>query len=119
MTSFEEQRLRYLDASQVEHPDGTLDGFEICTDSQGTLGCLQGVLVEPSRRRVRYFVVGPRGWRRRKYLVSAECPARLDCDDSRIYVEADRSDVRPYEPRDVANFAEADVVDAMFAPRVA
>lgn len=119
MTSVEEQRLRYLEAAKVEYPDGTLDGFEICTEASESLGSLEGVLVEPSRRRVRYFVIGPRGWKRRRYLVPAECPARIDTDDSRIYVEAGRADVRPYEPSRVLRFSDVDVVDALFAPRVA
>ena len=119
MTSFEEQRLRYLEAARVEHPDGTLDGFQVCTNSREAIGSLEGVLVEPAQRRVRYFVVGPRGWARRRYLVPAEWPARLDHGDARIYVDADPRDVRPYDPRAVTAFSDVDVVDAMFAPRVA
>ena len=119
MTILERQRLRYLEAARVEHPGGTLDGFEICTDAREMLGCLEGVLLDPARRRVRYFVVGPRGWARRRYIVPAECPARLDSEEPRIYVAVDQRDVRPYEPKSVEHFSELDVVDAMFAPRVA
>jgi len=49
--------LRYLDAGHVEHPTGTLEGLSVCTEHNEQIGCLDGVLIEPSTRRVRYFVV--------------------------------------------------------------
>src|SRR5690349_16839291 len=111
MTLHEEQQLRFLEAARVEHPDGTLDGFEVCTVTEERLGSIEGVLIEPAQRRVRYFVVGRRGWRRKRYLVPAECHARLDSDEARIYVEAGGREVRPYGSGDVPRFSDEDVLD--------
>ena len=115
----ENERLRYLDAASVEHSAGTLAGFEICTDSRERLGSLAGVVVEPSERRVRYFVVGPRGWKRHRYLVPAERLATLDPEDGKIYIDAQIRDLRVYDPDCIAPFSEDDAIEAMFASRVA
>ena len=114
-----DHQLRYLEAAKVEHPTGTLEGFEMCTDANVRLGSIDGVLVAPSHRQVRYFVVGPCGWARRHYLVSASSTARLDTEDGKIYVGADRPFVRRYDPESVPRFSDEDLIDTMFPSRVA
>jgi hypothetical protein len=113
----EDPQLRYLEAAKVEHPTGTLQGYEVCTDAQESLGSIDGVLLAPLQRRVRYFVIDSPGWAR-KYLVSASPSARIDAEDGRIYVGAQRY-IRPYDPQSVPSFSDDDLIDAMFSSQVA
>jgi hypothetical protein len=114
----EDPQLRYLEAAKVEHPTGTLEGYEICTDAQERLGSIDGVLLMPLQRRVRYFVIESPGWTRRKYLVSASPSTRIDTEDGRIYVGAQRY-VRPYDPESVPPFSDDDLIETMFSSQVA
>jgi len=111
--------LRYLDAAQVVHSNGTLAGAEICTDTDKTLGSIGGVLVEPARRRVRYFVVERSALlTTRRYLVPADGLATLDLDGT-IHVDANDDDVQRFDPASVARFSDADLIDAIFSPPAA
>lgn len=85
------RHLRHLDATQVAHPSGTLAGVEPRTASDETLGSIEGVLVEPACRRLRYFVVTRAAiLARRRYLLPAEHLAILSRHDGRIHVEGER-----------------------------
>lgn len=108
--------LRYLEAEQVQHPLGTLAGLSMFTEENEKLGSLEGVLVEPASRRIRYFVVERSGmFRDRRYLLDADMPASIDVDDRKLRVMANESDLERFDLRSVQSFSAEDAVDAMFA----
>ena len=108
--------LRYLEATQVEHPLGTLAGLSMCTQEDEKLGSLEGVLVEPASRRLRYFVVKrPEMLRRRRYLLAADTPASIEAGDRKLRVMAREADLERFDSRSVQDFSDDDVITAMFA----
>jgi uncharacterized protein YrrD len=110
--------LRYLDATHVEHPSGTLQGVLMCTADDEQLGSVQGVLVDPASRRLRYFVVErASALRRRRYLLAADTLATLD--EKTLRVDAHASDLERFDPRTVPAFSDDDTIAAMFAPPAA
>ena len=105
--------LRFLDADHVEHPSGTLGGLAVCNDQNETLGPLDGVLIEPATRRVRYFVVGKEAASRGRYVLPADTPAVLDLKDRTLRVHAQAEDLERLRGA-VADFSDEDVLTAMF-----
>lgn len=104
--------LRYLDAGHVEHPTGTLEGLKVCTDQNEKIGELDGVLIEPSTRRVRYFVVDTDNTPRDRCVFSAEGPVVLDLRGRRLTVGS-TVDMEPL-PGLVQPFSDEDVMTALF-----
>jgi hypothetical protein len=113
--------LRYLEATSVAHPSGTLGGLMICTHDNEELGALNGVLVEPASRRVRYFVVErPAALvSNRRYILTAETPAILDSDDRKLRVDAEAVDLERFDPGTVRAFSDDDRMAALFPSRPA
>lgn len=112
----ETTNLRYLDATRVEHRSGTLAGMTVCTEKDAKLGAIDGVLVEPATRRLRYFVVKvPALLRQRRFLLPADMPAILDEDDSRLVVHAHPGDLERFDPRSVRPFSDDDAITAIFS----
>ncbi len=108
--------LRYIKATQVEHPLGTLADLSMCTQEDEKLGSLKGVLVEPARRRIRYFVVERAEMlRRRRYLLAADTPASIEAGDRKLRVMAHEEDLELFDSRSVQNFSDEDLISAMFA----
>ena len=104
--------LRYLDAEHVEHPSGTLGGVDVCTEQDEQLGALDGVLIEPATRRVRYFVV--EGNRKpHLYVLPADTPAVLDTQYRKLRVTANAGDLERLRGS-VTEFSDEDVLTAMF-----
>ena len=109
--------LRYLDASHVEHPAGMLAGVEVCTETGESLGSVEGVLVEPSRRRVRYFVVERAAMLRpRQYLLPADDLVTLDREDGKLHVDCTAGSMERFDAGSVRVFSDDDTIEAMFAP---
>jgi hypothetical protein len=112
--------LRYLDAHNVERPGGTLAGVEVCGPNQQYIGDLGGVLVEPARRRVKYFVVQrPALLRRKQYLVPADCLTTLDPETGTIYIDVEDNAIERFDDSSVLPFSDEDLVDTMFASTAA
>jgi hypothetical protein len=109
----EDSGLRFLDAAHVEHPSGTLGGLAVCTDENEQLGALDGVLIEPATRRVRYFVVGADRAPRGRYVLPADTPAVLDMRDRKLRVHAHAEDLERLR-ESVADFSDEDVFTAIF-----
>ena len=114
--------LRYLDAQHVRCPIGTLAGLEVRTTDDEKLGQLDGVVLDPGQRRVRFFVVGSQGLlRKRHYLLPVAAAPRVEADDMILRVEAQASEVAPapFDTRSIPEFSGEDAVTAMFASRAA
>ena len=107
--------LRYLDAGHVEHPTGTLAGLSVCTEQNEQIGCLDGVLIEPSTRRVRYFVVDtirPAQDEHERCVLAADAPVVLDIRGRTLRVGG-CVDMEPL-PVPVTPFSDEDVMTALF-----
>jgi hypothetical protein len=114
--------LCYLDAQNVEIPAGKLADLEVCSRDDEKLGDVDGVLIEPSARRVRYFVVKSSGWfKTGRYLVPVEDLARVDCNQHVLRIETPASELprQAFMPEAVRPFTDEDVVTVMFAPTAA
>jgi hypothetical protein len=121
-TSIDESGLCYLQADNVELPAGTLAGLRLCSPDDQSLGALDGVLIEPSTRRVRYFVVKRAGWlRSSRFLLPLETPAHVDRERNLLRVEVSADDLprENFDADTVRPFSDEDVVTAMFAPNAA
>ena len=70
--------LRYLDAESVRCFTTNLSGFKVCTGDAQPLGSVNGVLISPSSRQLRYFVIETAGLFARRYLLPADAGAVFD-----------------------------------------
>jgi len=112
------ETLRYLDADHVQHPSGgTFAGLTLCSDVDEKIGAISGVLLEPSSRRIRYFVVDRRtALIGRRYLFAADTPAVLDAgDDRKLRVLGIADDLERFDARGVQPFSDEDAITAIFA----
>lgn len=114
--------LCYLDAKKVHYPAGTLAGLEVRTADDHLLGQLEGVLLNPSQRRVCFLVVQSPGLlRKRRYLLPVDAAPHVEAKDMILRVEAQAGEVNPerFDVGAVRPFSEEDAVTAMFATRAA
>ena len=112
--------LRYLDANAVECPVGTLEGLSLFGREDEALGVINGVLINPVTRQLKYFVVNrERMSNRRRYLVSAEMPAVVLPEDRalRVDVPCDSIERQRFDERAVSRFTDDDLLAALFAPQ--
>jgi hypothetical protein len=108
--------LRYLDAAHVRHPTGTLADVEVRTENAEALGRVDGIVVEPSQRKVRYVVVErPSLLKRRRYMVPVDGVARLDAENQTIEIDSDWESLRRFDPSAIPGFADDDLIETMFA----
>ena len=112
--------LRYLDANAVECPVGTLEGLSLFGSDDQALGVIDGVLINPQTRQLKYFVVDrQRMFNRRRYLVSAEMPAVVLPDDRALRVDIPSENVerQRFDERAVSRFTDDDLMTALFPPQ--
>ena len=94
---------------------GTLAGLSLCTQEDEQLGSLEGVLIEPASRRIRYFVVERHTMlRRRRYLLAGDTPASIEAGDRKLRVMAHEEDLERFDTRSVQNFSDEDLLNAIF-----
>lgn len=113
------RHLCYLEASKLESSAGDLAGRAVRTQGDETLGTLDGVLIDPTRRRLRYYVVEDRGLlRSRRYLLSADLPIRVESEGQTLRIDAQKTDVTlsdEFDLRTVRAYSSEDALDAMFS----
>jgi hypothetical protein len=111
--------LCYLNASKVESPAGALAHLDVQTEDGEQIGALDGVLIEPTARRIRYYVVAlGRRFGRRRYLLPADAPAQLEGAMKALRFRIDPTSLkacREFRKGDVREFSDTDVLSAMFA----
>lgn len=112
--------LRYLDASAVECPcpAGNLDGLNLCSQDNEKLGVIDGVLIDPVNKRLRYFVVEAAKWfKRNHYLVPADTPAVVVPEDRALRVNVPFTSIarQKFESGSVQRFSDDDLMTAMFS----
>jgi hypothetical protein len=113
-----EPRLRYLDANHVDTPAGRLDGAVLVSSANAPIGTLDGVLVDPQHRQVRYYVVErKRGlFGSRHYLVPLTA-TRLDRDHHTLEVDVEAGEIpqlAEVDPDDLPRFSDDDLLTALF-----
>lgn len=107
--------LRYLDAASVRHRSGTLEGVCVCTEGNQPIGSLDGVLVEPATRRLRFYVVTRQQLpAAERYLVPAAATTVLDTAHATLRMDVDPDDVRPLGDEAVRPFSDEDMLNAIF-----
>ena len=109
--------LRYLSASRVDTPVGHLRDALVLSQSEKELGKLNGILVDPTERRLCYFVVESGHWpTRREHLVPVGF-ARMEPTRKALYldVEPDRFVQREECRSDrLPPFSDEDLISALF-----
>jgi len=113
------ESLRYLEATAVDCPAGTLEGLHVVSQDDEALGVVNGVLIDPVSRKLRYFVVeAARLFNKRRYLVSADTPAVMSPQDNTLRVEErfESIEQQRFDSRSVPRFSDDDLMAAMFAP---
>ena len=118
MSNDTNSQLCYLEAGQVTGPCGGLEGVTLSTETDEALGTLDGVVIEPSERRIRYFVVQRRGWlRSRRFLLSADRPAQMTDDRRklRLPVEPDElMSLEDFDAQSIPKFSDEHLLAALF-----
>ena len=117
MTLAEGADLRYLDAHSVRCPAGSLSEFNVCTQDAQPLGNVNGVLISPTSRQLRYFVIEKPGWfAHRRFLLPAEAGAVVQEAGKTLMIGArkDELDLRSFTPSSVPDFSDDDFLAAIF-----
>jgi hypothetical protein len=111
--------LRYLDASRIDSPAGTLSHVDVESVDGEDIGDLDGVLIDPAARCIRYYVVAlRRRLGRRRYLLPADEPAQLEPGRKALRFLINSRALRSFQEfrkDDVREFSDLDLVNAMFA----
>ena len=113
--------LRYLNASKIESPVGVLSHLDVETVDGEPIGDLDGVLIDPDARCIRYYVVKPRRRLvRRRYLLAADQPAVLEPDRKALRFQIAEPGLQclpEFKNDDIPEFSDNDLLSVMFAPR--
>jgi hypothetical protein len=110
--------LRYLAASRVDTPVGGLRDAAVFSHTDEELGKLSGILVDPTERRLYYFVVESGRWpSRREHLVPAGL-ARMEPTRKALYLDVEPDRFGEYEEcrsDRLPAFSDEDLIAAIFA----
>jgi hypothetical protein len=107
----ESSKLCYLDATQISGPLKDFDDVEVRDRHHGAIGRLDGIVIDPAERRVRYLVVDDERFLLRRYLVPLDA-AQVDVEHRAVWVDADRATLTGCE-----EFAREDFRGFSFRPR--
>jgi hypothetical protein len=112
--------LCYLGAGQVTGPCGGLQGVKLATDKDEALGTLDGVVIDPAERRIRYFVVQRQGWfRSRRVLLPADRPTQIADDRRTLRLPVDPEELshcEEFDGRSIPPFSDEHLLTALFHP---
>jgi hypothetical protein len=116
-------RLRYLEAGRLQTPVGDLDHVELLGSNDQALGNLDGVLIDPVERRLRFYVVAGTGrYRLRRYLLPSDCAAQMDHDGRSLRIDLDATGLarcEEFETSSVPRYSDEDLIGSMFQRRSA
>ena len=114
--------LRYLPAEHVDTPVGALAGTILVSPTDETVGTLDGVVIDPALRKVRYFVVRSGNWLKTHRHLVPVTPARLDAAHRTLHVDLEPNDL-PQCPEvrsdTFERYSDEDVIAALFSHRAA
>ena len=106
--------LCYLSARHVSAPGGTLAGLELCNSEHESVGTVDGVLIDPPERRVRYFVVKRTPEDRVLLPVDEIVHVAFDAGTPHLEAPADAR-LLQFDPHMVRPFSADDAVTSIFA----
>ena len=109
--------LRYLNTARLEAP--LVDSLDVRTRGDVKLGRFDGVIVDPTARRVRYLVVERGRLFHERHLIPL-VPTRVDSEHHALRLEVDAVDPSTWQKFDAGScppFSDDDLVTAMFAQR--
>ena len=115
-----ESPLRHLEADKVRTPVGNLGHIPVLSPTSGSLGELEGIIIDPRDRHVRYYVVESRRWLKTHHYLMPDRPMRLDPDCRALHVDLERDDLTQLPEVDVDEFpafSDEDLLTTMFAER--
>ena len=117
-----DSHLRYLDAARVDTPVGRLAAMSLISPSDKNVGALDGVIIDPVERQVRYYVVkSNRWWTTGRYLLPVT-PGQIDSERLGLHVELEPDDLRRL-PKLQADrfppFSDEDLITSIFSHRAA
>ena len=96
-------RLFYLEASKVIGPTGHLDTLDVRTRQDELCGSVDGVLIDPLARQLRYLVLETGDWRRhRRCLLPADAAATVDRTGNHLRLEIEADELGALEEFDTA-----------------
>ena len=113
--------LRYLDASRVDSPLGYLGSLDVRGADDQQLGRVAGVLIDPSQRRLRFYVVVSEPSSGRTYLLPTDNPACMDAERHLLRFDMDAADLALYPEFTRAgtpDMSDDDLLAALFARRL-
>lgn len=114
--------LRYIAAGHVDIPGGALEGAKLVSPSDETLGTLDGIVVDPAARKVRFFLLRSRRSRETGLRLVPATPARLDAEQRTLHVELEPQDLPRFPHVDAETFerfSDDDLIAAVFASHAA
>ena len=115
----ENASLRYLDASRVDSPLGHLGSLDVRGAHDQQLGRITGVLIDPSQRRLCFFVVSNTSTSAgRKHLLPTDSPTCMDPERHLLLLDTDDEDLARYPeftPSSTPDMSDDDLLAAMFA----
>jgi len=115
--------LRYVDAARLQIADADLRRADFRGTRDQKIGTLEGVMIDPAARRLRFFVVKSHGWfTSRRFLLPVEWPARIDAGRNALCVDLDSDDLAQFEEFErmaAPAHSDDDLIESMFHHRVA
>jgi hypothetical protein len=88
--------------------------FAVKNDAAEPIGNLEGFIIDPPARKIRYVVVNPRGLFSRPCLVPVP-GARLDGEAEALLVDEPLSRCEPFDASRYPEVSDEDVITAVFA----
>jgi PRC-barrel domain len=114
--------LRYIAAEHVDTPTGRLDGTVLISPSDEPVGTLDGMIIDPIERHVRYYVVRSRNWLKTRLHLVPATPARLDSEHKTLHVDINADDLpqlREIRPDTFERYSDDDLIAALFPAHAA
>jgi hypothetical protein len=112
-------RLCYLDASKVMGPTGRLGTLDVRSCHGRPLGSIDGILIDPAERKLRYFVIeSPKSAEHRRYLLPIDAAATMTPEGTSLRLVMETDDFTALDEFDcnaVREFTEEDAIAPTFA----
>lgn len=114
-------QLRFVPATMVQGPRGRMGGAVVRDGSVGPLGTLDGLIVDPATRSVRYIVLKAShyGDRQRHILSWNSGLVRIDADGHGLWLDipsTPKSRCEWFDTPSVQPFSDDDLITMIFAP---
>jgi hypothetical protein len=107
-------RLCYLEASRVLGPTGLLAALDVRTRRDQRVGTIDGVVIDPAERKLRFFVVEPSGSvNHRRILLPVEAAGAVAHEGGTLRIELESGDMATLDEFDMADFREFTAEDAI------